>query len=380
MKVKEQNVPVLRFPGFSEGWTVQEARNIFLNSRSKGNDSLPIYSVTQGKGLVPRNTLNRKMQNDAKSESNLHVIPNDLAYNMMRMWQGAVGIANQECMVSPAYIVLRPQEGISSQFFIHFFFRARSLYLFTSYSYGLTSDRLRLYYKDFSSIKFATPSLPEQQKIASSLTAVDSKIEQLSKKKALLGQYKKGMMQKIFSQELRFKDEQGNDFPDWEVKRLGEVADTTTGSSNRQDSTETGEYAFFDRSNDIRASSIFLFDCESIIVAGEGKKFIPRYFVGKFDLHQRAYATMNFKENSGKFLYFWMMYKSSVFLKYAVGSTMPSLRLPAFKNFPLNLPHPDEQKKIADFLSAIEEKKNLVTTELNHARSFKKSLLQQMFV
>ncbi|TKB05536.1 restriction endonuclease subunit S [Desulforhopalus sp. IMCC35007] len=84
----------------------------------------------------------------------------------------------------------------------------------------------------------AFPTLPEQQKIASFLTAVDKKIEQLTRKKELLGQYKKGVMQKIFSQEIRFKDDNGQDYPDWEEKRLGCLLEEFKGKSKTNDEYE----------------------------------------------------------------------------------------------------------------------------------------------
>jgi type I restriction enzyme S subunit len=193
--VLRENIPELRFPGFEGDWLNTSLDKHFFNRRESGNENLPIYSVTIDSGMVPRESLERIIGNDAASEDNLLVKANDLAYNMMRLWQGAIGLAQQNCMISPAYVVLGPYDNVCSSFFIHLFARSRSLYLFTSTSYGITGDRLRLYYKDFSSIKFPVPKYPEQQKIASFLTSVDQKLTQLKKKKALLEQYKAGVMQ-----------------------------------------------------------------------------------------------------------------------------------------------------------------------------------------
>ena len=224
------------------------------------------------------------------------------------------------------------------------------------------------------------PSLPEQQKIASFLSAVDEKIQQLTKKKALLEQYKKGLMQQLFSRQLRFKDENGNPYPDWEEKRLGEISKITTGSSNREDSGLDGEFTFFDRSKDIRTSSIYLFDGEAIIVPGEGQEFIPKYFIGKFDLHQRTYAIMNFENSISKFLFFYVHYHRHYFFRQAVGTTVKSLRLPMFKKMPVKLPCIEEQQKIARYLSRIDTKIESVNNQITQTQTFKKGLLQQLFV
>jgi len=187
-------------------------------------------------------------------------------------------------------------------------------------------------------------------------------------------------MQQIFSQKLRFKDDKGNDFPDWKEKRLEEVAEITTGSSNRQDSNLDGKYTFFDRSEDIRTSNIFLFDAKAIIVAGEGSDFIPKYFIGKFDLHQRTYAIMNFKETIGKFLFYHIHFFRKYFLSQAVGSTVKSLRLPMFQKMPIKLPKKEEQQKIADFLSSIDKSIEIVEKQIEQTQQWKKGLLQKMFV
>ncbi len=94
-------------------------------------------------------------------------------------------------MVSPAYVILQPKEDVHSEFYNYLLKTGRYLFLLESYSYGLTSDRLRLYYKDFSLMNLPKPSLLEQLKVTVFLTAIDAKIQQLTKKKSVLEQYKR---------------------------------------------------------------------------------------------------------------------------------------------------------------------------------------------
>jgi type I restriction enzyme S subunit len=141
----------------------------------------------------------------------------------MRMWQGAVGLAHEECMVSPAYVVLSPKEGVSSEFFNYWLENQHMLHRLWAHSHGLTNDRLRLYYQDFARIPLALPDLAEQEKIAAILDTASRKIALLKGKKIALEDYKRGLMQQLFSRELRFTRDDGSSFPDWEELRLSSV-------------------------------------------------------------------------------------------------------------------------------------------------------------
>ena len=90
--------PAIRFPEFTDKWIIKKGSELFNSRREKGNENLPIFSVTMDRGLVPRDTLEKKMKNDAKLEENLIAMPNDIVYNMMRMWQGAMGVVNRKCI------------------------------------------------------------------------------------------------------------------------------------------------------------------------------------------------------------------------------------------------------------------------------------------
>lgn len=187
-------------------------------------------------------------------------------------------------------------------------------------------------------------------------------------------------MQQLLTGQRRLLDDDGVMFSgEWEETKLGDFCYITTGSSNREDSTiDSGNYTFFDRSQDIRTSNIFLFDAEAVIVAGEGQEFIPKYFIGKFDLHQRTYAIMDFKGAYGNFLYFYIFYFRGYLLSQAVGSTVKSLRLPMFKKMPILLPCVAEQQKIAAVLSAADQEISTLQQQLTALKQEKKALMQQL--
>lgn len=163
------------------GWYKTELGKVFKIRRERGKPGLPTLSVTLNDGLVLRESLDRKTDTTLSPEEHLLVREGDIAYNMMRMWQGASGLAHFDALVSPAYVVLEPTNEIDPIFASFLFKSARMIYLFWAYSYGLTSDRLRLYTADFSLIPVVLPTLAEQRRIAEILTTWDRAIESIDK-------------------------------------------------------------------------------------------------------------------------------------------------------------------------------------------------------
>lgn len=177
--------------------------------------------------------------------------------------------------------------------------------------------------------------------------------------------------------ELRFP-EFVND-GEWEDKILSNVCNVTNGKANAQDHVEFGSYPLFDRSEVIKASNEFIFDCESVIIPGEGMRFIPKYYEGKFNLHQRAYALKDFS-CSGRFVFYSMKHRSALLSQKAVQSTVLSLRLPILQNFPLEIPkNPQEQQKIASCLSSLDEVIAAHSQKLVALKDHKKGLMQTFF-
>lgn len=147
--------------------------DLFTNRREKGRAGLPTLSVTLNDGLVNREDLDRKQETSLSPEEHLLVKPGDIAYNMMRMWQGAFGLAREEGLISPAYVVLKAKQAIDPQFAFFLLKSERMRYLLWAYSYGLTDDRLRLYFQDFCKIPVQIPALEVQKSISSALISWD---------------------------------------------------------------------------------------------------------------------------------------------------------------------------------------------------------------
>lgn len=195
-----ETVPRLRFPEFRNGpaWQEAKAQTLFANRIEKGDASLPIYSVTMTDGLVKRSSLDRRIDDLADATGNKKAHRYDIAYNTMRMWQGACGVAGEDCMVSPAYVVLSPKSEVHSPFYGYLFKLPQMQRQFTSHSRGLTEDRLRLYYQDFSGISLPLPDVREQVQIANCLLALDARITDESEKMSALRDHKRGLMLQLF--------------------------------------------------------------------------------------------------------------------------------------------------------------------------------------
>ena len=268
-------------------------------------------------------------------------------------------------------------------------------------SYATTSANTNINQESLEKVAVIFPTLPEQQKIADFLTAVDKRIGQLIQKKALLEDYKKGVMQQLFSQAIRFKDDHGNDFPDWEEKKLGEVCSILKGKGiSKAEVVENGatpcirygelytEYSELIQETksrtDVPTNELVLSTGNDVIIPASGETHI--------DI-ATASCVMNQGIALGGDLNIIRTTLNGVFLAYylnnackhaiarvAQGSSVIHLYPDQLKGLALAFPSPDEQTKIANFLSTIDSSIESVATQITEIQTFKKGLLQQMFV
>ncbi|MEQ8554384.1 MAG: restriction endonuclease subunit S [Cyclobacteriaceae bacterium] len=225
------------------------------------------------------------------------------------------------------------------------------------------------------------PESIEQQKIASFLTAVDTKIEQLTKKKTLLEQYKKGVMQKVFTQEIRFKKPDGTDYPDWEERKLGDLCQIRTGKLDANAMVADGEYRFYTCAKNYYKIDKYAFDTEALLISGNGANVgYIHYYHGKFNAYQRTYVLDGFEENIAFIKCYLDRYLIDRIYSEKKDGNTPYIVMGSLSEMNIMVPNAREQTQIANFLSVIDDKIRLVSTQLEKTQEFKKGLLQQMFV
>ena len=203
-----------------------------------------------------------------------------------------------------------------------------------------------------------------QEKIGEILYTYDTLIENNTKRIRLLEKMAENLYKEWFVR-FRFpgyeKAEMENGLPKgWKVEKLGSLANISTGKCNREDAEEEGTFQLFDRSQEIKRSSKWIKDCEAIIVPGEGTSFVPRYYVGKFNLHQRCYCIEPLIPKIGKFLFYTIMFYRKYFLSVATGATVPSLRHNNFTYMKITLPAKEFYTQFDEVVSDLfAEKDNL---------------------
>ena len=166
--------------------------------------------------------------------------------------------------------------------------------------------------------------------------------------------------------------------------KLGNIAKITNGSGDVQDAVsdcQNGLYPFFDRSDEVKFFRDYSFDAEAIIYAGEGAEFLPRYYDGKFALHQRCYAITTFSSDFlPRYIYHYLQTQNNYFIRNAVGSTVPSLRMDCFLKIGIPIAHKEIQNSIINRLDRLSEKINNEKNILSLYQRQKTFLLQKLFI
>jgi type I restriction enzyme, S subunit len=350
---------------------------LFKNRREKGKPGLPMLSVTLNNGLVDRASLGRKTDTNLDDNQHLLVHKGDIVYNMMRMWQGASGLAEQDGLVSPAYVVLAPKAKIDSRYASYLFKSQRMIYLFWAYSYGLTSDRLRLYYRDFARIPTTIPSIEKQIRTAEGLSAWDRAMDATERLLANSRLQMAALMQQLLTRKGRlpgFDDA----WRDVSVKEMGKIVSGGTPDTENSEFWD-GDIPWATPSDLANLDTRFIETTERKITR-EGMKasaatplparsilLCSRASVGALAISKNEITTnQGFKSLildprfDSDFVYYIFQFRKRDFIKYACGSTFLEISKKDIEKRRFLVPRLEEQKAIAKILNAADRETRIL--------------------
>ena len=196
----------IRLKDFSEPWEILPMGDFFSERKESQYDDLPLLSITANHGVIQQSASNKKDTSNKDKAKYKRICPGDIGYNTMRMWQGRCALSYIEGIVSPAYTIVTPKKTANSKYFSYLFKTPRLAHLFFQKSQGLVSDTWNCKFKDFSKVKYQVPNYEEQTAIANILTTVDRDIETLEKKKSLIEQQKKFLLNNLINGRIRLPE------------------------------------------------------------------------------------------------------------------------------------------------------------------------------
>lgn len=401
-KLNKNNIrPKLRFEGFNNSWNWVSGNFVFESiSNKKHNSDLPILAITQDFGAVPREMIDFNISVTNQSLATYKIVEKGDFIISLRSFQGGIELSCYTGICSPAYIVLKAKKDINSVYFKYYLKTKNYIKNLTQNLEGIRDGKM-ISYKYFSEVGLIFPSVKEQQKIANFLTSVDSRIHTLEKKKILLEQYKKGVLQKIFKKELRFKDDDGNAFADWEKRRFSDVLfEHKLKSTGKEEVHSVSVHKGVINQIEHLGRSFSAKNTNHYSRALPNDIIYTKSPTGNFPLGiiKQNHIKMNViisplygvftpeTKELGYILHVYFEspintsnYLSSIIQKGAKNTI--NITNNTFLSKKMLLPvSKKEQTKIANFLSAIDKNIELVTTKIEHTKTFKKGLLQQMFV
>ena len=367
-KDKIKRVPKLRFGEFDREWL--KTKVVDFAPLQRGFD-LPVIEIKEGDYPVVFSNGILKTHSESKAKA-----PGVVTGRSGTL--GKVTFVENEYWPHNTTLWVTDFKGNDPKYVYYFYLN------FKLERFGTGSSVPTLNRNDIHVQKRCIPSLPEQQKIASFLSAVDKKIQQLIRKKDLLELYKKGVMQKLFSQEIRFKpalsgaegDANAIDFPKWKNKKIGEVLKIGSGRDYKH--LKAGEIPVYGTGGLMTFVNDFLFDGDSVGIGRKGTIDKPVFLKSKFWTVDTLFYTHSFNQVLPKFVF--SIFQQINWKKHNEASGVPSLSKKTIEEIKIPVPCGKEQQKIADFLSGLDIKIEVVSQQITQTQNFKKGLLQQMFV